>query len=137
MITSSATVFPLSIFTTLYCQCFFIGVFLLMPTYEYECPDCQHRFEAEQRITEAALTACPKCSANNCRRLISATAFHLKGGGWYKTDYAGSSSSGSSSSTSSSASSSTSTSSESTTKSTDSAAETKPVKACGSNCGCH
>jgi len=61
-----------------------------MPTYEYKCEKCG-MFEVSQRITEDALTACPTCSGS-VERLISASAFHLKGGGWYKTDYAASSS---------------------------------------------
>jgi putative FmdB family regulatory protein len=57
-----------------------------MPTYEYQCKKCGI-FEISQRITEDALKTCPTCSGA-VERLISATAFHLKGGGWYKTDYA-------------------------------------------------
>ena len=58
-----------------------------MPTYEYECPDCGSVFEQFQKITDPALTECPQCKGQHVRRLISATAFHLKGSGWYKTDY--------------------------------------------------
>ena len=61
-----------------------------MPTYEYQCADCGKTFEAVQRITEDALKVCALCGGNNVQRLISATAFVLKGGGWYKTDYASS-----------------------------------------------
>ena len=57
-----------------------------MPTYEYKCQKCG-LFEVSQRITEDALKTCPTCGGA-VERLISATAFHLKGGGWYKTDYA-------------------------------------------------
>ncbi len=61
-----------------------------MPTYEYECPKCGV-FEFEQRISEAPLATCPQCenagSTNPVKRIISASAFHLKGGGWYKSDY--------------------------------------------------
>jgi putative FmdB family regulatory protein len=32
-----------------------------MPTYEYECDSCGHRFERRQRLAEAPLTACPQC----------------------------------------------------------------------------
>ena len=86
-----------------------------MPTYEYECPDCGHRFEEMQKITEDALTDCPKCQKTNVRRLVSATAFHLKGSGWYKTDYA--SNKGATPSTSSSGGSGSTSSSESTSSS--------------------
>jgi len=62
-----------------------------MPIYEYECSVCG-RFEAVQKISEAPLKAQTNCTRENCprsaERLISAAAFHLKGSGWYKTDYA-------------------------------------------------
>lgn len=57
-----------------------------MPVYEYDCPTCGVH-EVHQRITEAALTACNTCG-KPVRRLISASAFLLKGSGWYATDYA-------------------------------------------------
>lgn len=63
-----------------------------MPTYSYKCFDCGAEFEAEQRISEEPLKECQSCKSVNVKRLISATAFHLKGGGWYKTDYASSAS---------------------------------------------
>ena len=67
-----------------------------MPTYEYEREDGT-RFEIEQKITEDALETCPT-SGQKVKRLVSAAPFHLKGSGWYKTDYASSSSGAKSSS---------------------------------------
>jgi putative FmdB family regulatory protein len=61
-----------------------------MPLYEYECDACGHHLEAQQRMADAPLTKCPKCGKKKLQRLISATAFHLKGGGWYKDLYASS-----------------------------------------------
>ena len=61
-----------------------------MPTYEYECSDCGEHFEEIQKISEEPIKKCPKCQKDNVHRIISATAFHLKGSGWYKTDYASS-----------------------------------------------
>jgi len=61
-----------------------------MPTYEYECAACAHQFEEFQKITADPIKTCPECSEDKVRRLISASAFHLKGSGWYKTDYASS-----------------------------------------------
>ena len=58
-----------------------------MPTYEYRCDKCGFEFEREQRITEKPIRSCPKCKAQKARRLISATSFVLKGGGWYKDLY--------------------------------------------------
>lgn len=57
-----------------------------MPIYEYQCEKCGE-FEEMQRITDPALERCPRCR-RKVRRLMSATSFHLKGSGWYVTDYA-------------------------------------------------
>ncbi len=57
-----------------------------MPTYEYECPKCPRVFEVKQRITEPMLEVCERCGGP-IHRLLSATPFILKGGGWYVTDY--------------------------------------------------
>ncbi len=67
-----------------------------MPTYEYACEACGNSWEAEQRITEPALTDCPKCGQAKARRLISGSRFMLKGGGWYADGYGSSKSSGTS-----------------------------------------
>ena len=57
-----------------------------MPIYEYRCEGCETVHEITQRITEDALTKCPE-SGGKMERMISASAFALKGSGWYKTDY--------------------------------------------------
>jgi len=57
-----------------------------MPIYEYECPKCGE-FEVTQRITEDSLKRCPSCR-RKVKKLISQSSFHLKGSGWYLTDYA-------------------------------------------------
>lgn len=56
-----------------------------MPIYEYACKKCGE-FEITQRITEDPLRKCPSCG-RRVTKLISQSAFHLKGGGWYATDY--------------------------------------------------
>ena len=61
-----------------------------MPTYEYRCQACEHEMEAFQSIKDAALTDCPACREPKLERLISATSFQLKGGGWYKDLYSSS-----------------------------------------------
>ena len=58
-----------------------------MPIYEYECAKCGHQTEAWQRFSDPPLTQCERCQGD-LRRLISQSAFHLKGSGWYVTDYA-------------------------------------------------
>lgn len=57
-----------------------------MLTYEYECPRCPRVFEVRQRISESPLTTCERCGGP-IHRLLAATPFILKGGGWYVTDY--------------------------------------------------
>ena len=59
---------------------------MVVPTYEYECPKCPRVFEVKQRITEPMLEVCEICGGP-IHRLLSATPFILKGGGWYVTDY--------------------------------------------------
>ncbi len=56
-----------------------------MPTYEYECSK-GHQFEVEQSINDAPLQRCKLCRAK-VHRLISASHFILKGGGWYADGY--------------------------------------------------
>ena len=58
-----------------------------MPIYEYECGSCGHHLEALQKVSDAPLTQCPECGKSALRKLISAAAFRLKGGGWYETDF--------------------------------------------------
>ena len=62
-----------------------------MPTYEYECQKCGHRFEEFQSMKDAPLTKCPQCKGR-VKRLIGAGAGILfKGSGFYATDYRSSS----------------------------------------------
>jgi putative FmdB family regulatory protein len=57
-------------------------------TYDYICEDCKHEWEHEAKITDPALTMCPKCGKESAKRLISGgTGFILQGGGWYKDGY--------------------------------------------------
>jgi putative FmdB family regulatory protein len=59
-----------------------------MPTYEYKCQACGHRFEKFQSITARPIRKCPKCGKNQVKRLISTGAgLIFKGGGFYTTDY--------------------------------------------------
>jgi putative FmdB family regulatory protein len=60
-----------------------------MPIYEYQCAACGRITERWQKFSEAPLKTCPYCGGH-LTKLISSCAFHLKGSGWYATDYAGS-----------------------------------------------
>ena len=58
-----------------------------MPIYEYECSKCGNIEEAIQKFSEKPLSKCRHCSGK-LHKLISHSTFHLKGSGWYVTDYA-------------------------------------------------
>jgi putative FmdB family regulatory protein len=58
-----------------------------MPIYEYVCNACGHEFEEWQKITDSPVQKCPSCGKRKVERLVSLSAFHLKGSGWYVTDY--------------------------------------------------
>ncbi len=59
-----------------------------MPIYEYQCTRCGKTMEAMQRFSDPPLCECSHCNGE-LRKLISMSTFHLKGSGWYTTDYAG------------------------------------------------
>jgi putative FmdB family regulatory protein len=65
-----------------------------MPLYEYKCAPCGKTFEVIQKFADEPLTIHPECGGEVVR-LFSAPAFHLKGTGWYATDYAKKSNGGS------------------------------------------
>lgn len=64
-----------------------------MPIYEYACSGCGNVTEVRQGFSDPPLDKCQQCSGQ-LQRLISQTAFHLKGSGWYVTDYSKKASSG-------------------------------------------
>lgn len=59
-----------------------------MPTYDYECDACGHKFELFQSITESPKKKCPSCKKSKLRRLFgTGAAIVFKGSGFYQTDY--------------------------------------------------
>ena len=56
-----------------------------MPTYQYACTACDHRFEQVQAFTDASLTECPECSGR-LRKLYGSVGVVFKGSGFYRTD---------------------------------------------------
>lgn len=59
-----------------------------MPTYDYECDGCGHKFEHYQGINDALLKKCPECGKSKLRRLLGmGGAVVFKGSGFYQTDY--------------------------------------------------
>ncbi len=59
-----------------------------LPIYEYECQNCGNFVEALQGFNEEPLKTCDMCNEDTLKLLISLSSFHLKGNGWYKSDYA-------------------------------------------------
>ena len=66
-----------------------------MPTYEYLCKTCDHRFEQWQKMTDTPLTTCPECGGY-IRRVFYPAGIVFKGSGFYKTDHTNSSAANSS-----------------------------------------
>lgn len=58
-----------------------------MPIYEYQCTECGHQTEVIQKISDEPLRDCPECGKSTMKKMVSAAAFRLKGGGWYETDF--------------------------------------------------
>jgi putative FmdB family regulatory protein len=57
-----------------------------MPTYEYTCRDCAHRFEVVQSMWDEPLTMCPECGGS-LRKVFAPPAISFKGSGFYATDH--------------------------------------------------
>jgi len=57
-----------------------------MPTYEYRCRDCGHSFDIVQKMSDDALTHCPKCGGE-LRKVFAPPAISFKGSGFYATDH--------------------------------------------------
>jgi putative FmdB family regulatory protein len=113
-----------------------------MPIYEYECKSCGTVQELMQKTTDPTPEACDKCQRGPMVKLISRTAFVLKGEGWYVTDFrdkgkkSGGSSGGSSGSGSSSGSSGTGDSGSSASSESTTTTKTETAGGCGAGaCG--
>ena len=58
-----------------------------MPIYEYQCTQCGYQTEVLQKISDEPLRDCPQCGKPTMKKMVTAAAFRLKGGGWYETDF--------------------------------------------------
>ncbi len=58
-----------------------------MPTYEYQCSRCKHRFEEFQSITADPLSKCPKCGGRVKKLIGAGVGIIFRGSGFYTTDY--------------------------------------------------
>ena len=60
-----------------------------MAIYEYQCKKCKHTSEFIQKFSDPPMTDCDECGTKgSLEKLMSLGSFHLKGSGWYLTDYA-------------------------------------------------
>ena len=57
-----------------------------MPTYEYACRACEHRFDIVQKMSDDPLVICPECGGE-LRKVFTAPAISFKGSGFYATDH--------------------------------------------------
>ena len=60
-----------------------------MPIYAYRCESCGFGKDVLQKMSDAPLTDCPECGKSTFRKQVTAAGFHLKGSGWYVTDFRG------------------------------------------------
>jgi len=61
-----------------------------MPIYAYKCDSCGFAKDVLQKIADPVLTDCPACGQATFSKQLAAPGFHLKGSGWYATDFKGS-----------------------------------------------
>lgn len=92
-----------------------------MPIYAYRCGACGHSRDVLQKLSDAPLTVCPACGAEQFSKQITAAGFQLKGSGWYATDFKGGGSTSAPAPSSASA---------------DTGAS-GPTPPCGGSCACH
>ncbi|MEJ8854299.1 FmdB family zinc ribbon protein [Variovorax robiniae] len=58
-----------------------------MPIYAYKCSACGFAKDVLQKMSDAPLSVCPRCEASAFEKQLTAAGFHLKGSGWYVTDF--------------------------------------------------
>jgi putative FmdB family regulatory protein len=56
-----------------------------VPTYQYACTVCDHRFDQVQAFSDPSLTVCPECSGK-LRKLYGSVGVVFKGSGFYRND---------------------------------------------------
>ncbi len=111
-----------------------------MPIYAYRCAACGHSRDVLQKLSDAPLTTCPACGAEQFSKQITAAGFQLKGSGWYVTDFRNNNGSGGGASSTSPAKSDAGSSSAPASggDSGSSSASASPAGGgCGGSCACH
>lgn len=103
-----------------------------MPIYAYRCAACGHSRDVLQKMSDAPLTTCPVCGAEQFQKQVTAAGFQLKGSGWYATDFRGGSGG-----TSAAASAGTAAPAAADSGSTSGGGGSSPSTPCGGSCACH
>ncbi|WP_022982299.1 FmdB family zinc ribbon protein [Ideonella sp. B508-1] len=103
-----------------------------MPIYAYRCAACGHAKDVLQKMSDAPLTTCPVCGAEQFQKQVTAAGFQLKGSGWYATDFRGGSGG-----TSAAAPAATAAPASSDSGSSSSGGDSGPSTPCGGSCACH
>ena len=103
-----------------------------MPIFEFLCSDCGKVTEEIYKSENDRPESCPFCGGKNVEKLVSASAFHLKGSGWYKSDYGSKNTPVSKKSSENSASK-----TETKTDSKEAPKSLKTAGGCGGGCSCH
>ncbi|KAB0575749.1 zinc ribbon domain-containing protein [Ideonella dechloratans] len=103
-----------------------------MPIYAYRCAACGHSRDVLQKMSDAPLTTCPVCGAEQFQKQVTAAGFQLKGSGWYATDFRGGSGG-----TSAAAPAATAAPAAADSGSSSGGGDSGPSTPCGGSCACH
>lgn len=102
-----------------------------MPIYAYRCAACGHSRDVLQKMSDAPLTTCPVCGAEQFQKQVTAAGFQLKGSGWYATDFRGGSGGASAAAPATAAA------PASSDSGSSSSGDSGPSTPCGGSCACH
>ena len=58
-----------------------------MPIYDFACTNCGFKNELMRKMSDSAITLCPKCAKDTFAKMLSAPSFQLNGTGWYASDF--------------------------------------------------
>lgn len=108
-----------------------------MPIYAYRCAACGHSRDVLQKMSDAPLSACPSCGAEQFSKQITAAGFQLKGSGWYATDFRNSGASAPAAAAPAAAGAATPAAPASSDAGASAAAPSSGGTACGGSCACH
>lgn len=57
-----------------------------MPTFDFQCQDCNHVFEFSRPFGSTEMPLCAACKSTNVLKLLAPPNIQFKGSGFYKTD---------------------------------------------------